>query len=362
MNIRAQLLLVGLSTLVLPWAGCQYARELEVTLRASQEQALLASAGTIANALSAQPQRVFRGEPDGEAFDPGQGDLYAFPLRRMPLLDGYRSDWGIAAAPRSIPKTDGAAAGSRPLRLMAGVTDRYLYLYAEVDDPHFEPEPSDVRPGDERYDRVALWIERPDGELDSVFFATGGQGLIAAQRLVRGEGGTQHVHAEPRIQAYWLQTAAGYHLEARVPLELVGPRLRIAAFDGDAANPSDGVAVADDSLRGHRLFFATPGLDEWLATFVRTGTEATVIDANHLKFGVAGNFDANIGETGSPRLTRAWFRGLMAADNADLPEHGSPQTGSRARKSLWRWTDGRQRHGCAPGAAPRRFSRRRHRS
>ena len=56
MSIRLQLLIVALTTLVLPWAGWHYAGELESALRGSQEQSLLASAGTIANALSAQPQ------------------------------------------------------------------------------------------------------------------------------------------------------------------------------------------------------------------------------------------------------------------------------------------------------------------
>src|SRR5208283_2654573 len=86
-SIRSQLLIVAFSTLVLPWAGCQYARELEVALRASQEQALLASAGTIANALSAAPQRVFRDGADLSKFEPGRGDLYVFSLDRQPLLD-----------------------------------------------------------------------------------------------------------------------------------------------------------------------------------------------------------------------------------------------------------------------------------
>ena len=94
MSIRLQLLIVALSTLVLPWAGCQYARELETALRDSQEQSLLASAGTIANALSAQPQRVFRDPDDTPAFAADRGDLYVYPLRGQPLLDGYREDWG----------------------------------------------------------------------------------------------------------------------------------------------------------------------------------------------------------------------------------------------------------------------------
>ena len=68
MSIRFQLLIVALTTLVLPWAGCQYASELETALRASQENALEASADTIAHALSAQPGRVFRDADDIEPF------------------------------------------------------------------------------------------------------------------------------------------------------------------------------------------------------------------------------------------------------------------------------------------------------
>src|SRR6201999_2172953 len=67
-SIRLQLLIVALTTLVLPWAGCQYARELETALRSSQERSLLDSAGIIANALSAQPQRVFHDANDSKPF------------------------------------------------------------------------------------------------------------------------------------------------------------------------------------------------------------------------------------------------------------------------------------------------------
>ena len=103
MSIRVQLLLVSLTTLILPWAGCQYARELETALRTSQEQALLASAGTIANALSAEPQRLFRDPDDVGAFDAARGDVYAHPLLAQPLLDGYRDDWGVRTAPQPLP-------------------------------------------------------------------------------------------------------------------------------------------------------------------------------------------------------------------------------------------------------------------
>ena len=128
MSIRLQLLIVALTTLVLPWAGCQYARELETALRSSQEQSLLASAGTIANALSAQPQRVFHDAGDTEGFSAGAGDLYVYPLVTQPLLDGYREDWDVPAEPTSLPTQTGYRA-----RLQAGSTERFLYLFIEVE-------------------------------------------------------------------------------------------------------------------------------------------------------------------------------------------------------------------------------------
>jgi signal transduction histidine kinase len=310
-KIRSQLLLVGLSTLVLPWAGCQYARELETTLRASQEQSLLASAGTIANALSAEPDRVFRDPADTAPFDAGKGDLYVFPLARTPLLDGYRADWDVAQEP--VPIT---AANAMPLRLQLGVTDRYVYLYAEVTDPHFEPEPGDVHPDRDRFDRLDLVLEQADGVRDAYFFATAGQGLAAAQTWTRDEDGVRRAGVEPRIQGFWLQTTAGYHLEARIPAGMVGVRLGIRAVDG-----ADGTSAANPAaIAAGRLFFAPRGLDALLATFVRSGTRATVVDGTGLKFGAAGALDAEPDGSQDPDLGRAWFRQLMAVDNRALPE------------------------------------------
>ena len=204
MSIRFQLLLIAVTTLVLPWAGCQYARELETTLRVSQENSLQAAAATIANALSAQPQRVFPELGDSQGFHPEQGDVYVYPLHHQPLLDGYDEDWDIGAPPQALPSNNGLAA-----RLQAAFTDRYVFLYLEIDDPKFDPEPSDVRPVQDRFDRVNMVLQAADESLDSYFFATGAPGLIAAQKTIEGDDGTDHAVEEPRIQAYWLQLTTG---------------------------------------------------------------------------------------------------------------------------------------------------------
>jgi signal transduction histidine kinase len=310
-SIRLQLLIVALSTLVLPWAGCQYARELETALRDSQEKSLLASAGTIANALSAQPQRIFRDSGDTMGFAANRGDIYVYPLPVQPLLDGYRDDWGIVANPAALAGSTGYGA-----RVQAGSTERYLYLFIEVDDSHFDPEPSNVHPERDRFDQVDLTLQRPDGTQEAYFFATSAPGLIAAQSIDKGDDGQYHTVEEPRIQAFWLQTAAGYHVEARIPLSFVGTRLWIEAKDGRGSGKAGFTAI--DDPEGGRLFFTMTGLNELLGTFIRSGTRATVIDDNALKLGVAGNLST--APPGEPdAAAESWYRHLMTVDSSSFP-------------------------------------------
>ena len=309
MSIRLQLLIVALTTLVLPWAGCQYARELETALRSSQEQSLLASAGTIANALSAQPQRVFQDASDTKPFSSAAGDLYVYPLVTQPLLDGYREDWDIPAEPTALPTTSGYRA-----RLQAGAADHFLYLYLEVGDTHFDPQPQNGRPDKDHFDFVNLTLEGPNGR-NSYFFATDAPGLIAAQTLVKGEDGVEQITQEPRIQAFWLQSAAGYHLEARIPLSFVGRHLWVEAIAGRGKGRA---GFSPDSSDGGRLFFATAGLDALLDSFIGEGTRATVIDSNALKLGTAGSAFSN--KRSDPEDAEPiWYRYLIRVDTADMP-------------------------------------------
>ncbi len=313
MSIRLQLLLVALTTLVLPWAGCQYAKELESALRSSQEQSLLASAGTIANALSAQPQRVFHDAGDNQAFSAGAGDLYVYPLITQPLLDGYREDWDVPAEPTWLATTTGYRA-----RVQAGSTERFLYIYLEVNDTHFDPQPHNVRPDQDRFDRVNLTLEGPNGR-ESYFFGTDAPGLIAAQSVVKGEDGNDRVQAEPRIQAFWLQTGAGYHLEARIPLSFVARHLWVEAIDGRGKGRA---GFGADSAQGGRLFFPTAGLNSLLETFIGDGTRATVIDANALKLGTAGNVVSKK-RSDNQESEPVWQRYFMRIDTTDLPTMAS---------------------------------------
>jgi len=80
-------------------------------------------------------------------FDARGGDLYVHPLTSQPLLDGYREDWDTPFDATVLPTVSGYHA-----RLQAGATERYLYLYLEVDDAHFDPEPNTLHADSDRFD------------------------------------------------------------------------------------------------------------------------------------------------------------------------------------------------------------------
>ena len=93
MKLRTQLLLVSLLTLALPWAGCQYVREMERAQRQGVEDGLLANATIVASALAARPELIYPYlEIRTAARDP-DADVYATRVDGATVLDGYADNW-----------------------------------------------------------------------------------------------------------------------------------------------------------------------------------------------------------------------------------------------------------------------------
>ncbi|PJA38198.1 MAG: histidine kinase, partial [Lysobacterales bacterium CG_4_9_14_3_um_filter_62_6] len=83
MSLRIKLLLVALVALVLPWAGFQFVKQMEILLRQGQEQAQLASAQALAQALVATGPVI-----------PALGRSIRLSVApRGLLLDGSDDDW-----------------------------------------------------------------------------------------------------------------------------------------------------------------------------------------------------------------------------------------------------------------------------
>jgi len=123
MRLRNQLLALSLLTLLLPFSGWKLVQELENFLREGEEDALLASAKTLALALPPEIQ---------SKLDRARGQV--LPLRQLPtapILDGYLTDW---PEPEQSLEFE-AAGGVLKLNVLAGRHGGRFYLALKVTDP-----------------------------------------------------------------------------------------------------------------------------------------------------------------------------------------------------------------------------------
>jgi len=300
MSLRLKLLALGLATLVLPWAGCRYAREMEAALREGEQTSLQAVAQTIAASLQGRTDLLYReplpaadGTPDAPLPEPataaaapaaprgppapGPDDLRPLALSAAPLIDGYPDDWPREPAAWQHFSHD----PQHRFGVLSGVYERMLYVMLEVHDEHpvFDAPGSNSLDPATFGDRVWIGYEDPQGEEHQLFLAASGPGALSARRIESGEYGEQRALIEPRVRAAWQPTRDGYRVEMRLPLSMLGERFGVLVDDRDArgATPvSYGSLRSDDLHTLGRLIVAAPELSSYLAQFMQPGLKIAV--------------------------------------------------------------------------------------
>jgi two-component system, OmpR family, sensor histidine kinase ChvG len=286
MNLKRQLLLVSLLTLVLPWAGVQFIRETETALREVQQQMLAGTAQAIADSLAQFPDEFLK--PGASArFGPGQ--VYAHPLEREPLLDGYYDDWTTDAVNlRDMRGVDG------PVRYVFATWRSQLWFYVEVPDS----EVLYANAGDSRFaDQVSLFSVGTQDENVEFRFAPEAPGRIVARR----DGGS----VEQRVAAHWQDTPSGFQLEGRIPLQMLGDSLGLTVF-----NAREGQArVRSSTFSGAqpgRLVMPSALLQSVLRGYVQDGLRLLVTDRDGWRLAASGNLSA--GGRQYDREQAGWLR------------------------------------------------------
>lgn len=282
MNLRKQLLLVSLLTLILPWAGCQVLRDTESALRQGQQQFLSGTAQAIADSLSQFPDELLAGKDDSKF---GQNQLYGHPLATAPLIDGYLDDW-TAPEGSAMPLrgTDGT------INYVVGINRPHVYIHVDIRDASviFDRGQDAIFPRSYS-DHVALISVGVTGERTVFRFRAEAPGGIIATRESGGE-----VFDDTRIAAYWQDTPGGYRLEARIPRSLLGNRLGFVITNTDSATTA-GVrsATFDGDLPG-RFVTVSPVLQSVASGYVQPGWRLIVTDMHGWRLGQAGRI------TGAP--------------------------------------------------------------
>ena len=276
-RLRTKLLLLALTTLALPWAGCQYAREMETVLRESEQQSLLAVTTTIAGSLKGKQELLFRTDSLPALSNGSARDITPVVLSGVPLIDGRADEWDTDS--RNLLRVAGP--GGDSLQLMAAIHERRLYLALLVRDAKVVYDASTLTPLESASigDRIWLAFDDRRGGQQQLFFAGTGSGKVRGRRIETREYGREEAVEEPRIEAVWQRSRDGYVLEMGIPLSLVGLHIGVAVDDRDrrgATRSSYGTLDVADLRATGRLIAASPNLTDHLRQFAQPGVELTV--------------------------------------------------------------------------------------
>jgi two-component system, OmpR family, sensor histidine kinase ChvG len=308
-SLRLQLLAVGLLTLVLPWTGFQYVQEMETALRAGLEQSLLARAATVATALEEQSAPLCV-PPDCDPQRAG-ATIYATALAREPELDGVRDDHWTTTADMGVAIGDGGH------RLSAGMYGRFVYLFISVADRDLVYQ---RQAGQRPYgDRVVVAAE--PGTARWWLMATAAPGAFRAQETGPDRFEPSEIY-DGRVIGAWQETTAGYSLEVRVPLNLVGGALGVGIIDVDRSDASYGELHATwDEATGTlgRLIRQVPELQDMLGQFGRAGGRFRVLDHDGWVLAVAGGVAPGVAAEDGTGLFGDLFRWLLEREDPPYP-------------------------------------------
>ena len=279
MNLKRQLLLVSLLTLVLPWAGCEFIRKTEMALRTSQQQMLSGTARAVAESLAQYPEEF----PPPPGSDHLYGDqIFGHRLETEPTIDGYFDDWPIEVdSLRTMRGVDG------PIRFAIGLQGRWAFIYAEVADRNVvfaTPSTVALDDGPDYADRVVLVSANPPIPSDSIVFAAEAPGPVVA--YVRTTFGFA---PDPAIKARWQDVPGGYQVEARIPANLLATHIGLTVVN-TSSDSDAGVRSSSFASPIPGPFVTTlPYLTNIAGGLVQTGMRMIVTDRSGWRIAVVGD-------------------------------------------------------------------------
>ena len=128
-SLRRQLIIVSLFLLTLPWAGCQFIRELEDALGDAQQLALRATAETVAAMAGERPGLIYVDSERMAPTDASWAPVYATPATQRVVVDGYAEEWEGVAQQVWTSSEQGT---DLVVRTQAVTQDDRLYLLLKV--------------------------------------------------------------------------------------------------------------------------------------------------------------------------------------------------------------------------------------
>lgn len=332
MALRRQLLLLASLTLALPWAGCEYIREMEAGLREGQQAALTATALAVNARLRSDRELMARIDASLVSVSQFGADfvLYAHRLPGPVVVDGYDDEWrGFAIPPQVLPH-------SQPhVQAAMGAHGDSLYAFIEVaDETRQFFDPSRAVP---QADHLLLQIGRRI--MLRIFSAA--PGPVSVERHA-GHGVWQREHL---IRGVWNEREDSYALELRMPLGWSREGFAVSAWSGTVyGDPQE--ALPPDALVPQALLREESHYNDVLAAFARPGVRLSLVAEGGWVIGAAGGLQVPANEQQpSETVARKILRRILGQpEYPHLPlDHPGRLSGDKLIKSggnaWYRWSD-----------------------
>ncbi len=304
MRLRRQLILASLLTLCLPWAGCQYIKEMETAMRHGQEIALSASAQAVADRLRSEPHFIDALQSTSHSTNPNV-QVYAHPLHYAIILDGYDDEWRFQHfQPRPLRYSDQTAEGTEKLpTYIAGRYQNTLSLFIDVDDNNLRyhnPAKRQLLNGD----YIQLQMGNPS---QTYIVRSGAPGNVLALRQRPGNGnGNSHntLQSEPAIKGYWQERSGGYQVELQIPQHLAQSHLSITVVDADSNDPTDSnwYSTAPKGEAAPPIAQVASDIQQAITIFAHDDLRLRVVSKNHWLIAEAGTLE----QDGNPQNSNAF--------------------------------------------------------
>ncbi len=324
MNLKRQLLLVSVLTLVLPWAGYQFIHETESALRAGQQQFLSGTALAISESLAQRPEE-FPTAANAVPSDQAYGHL----LATAPEIDGYFHDWTLARdSLRQLPGVDG------PIHYAFGINGESVYLYVEVSDRNIvytRAGVAGVEDGTEFSDRVSIVNTSPLYLNELIVFAAEAPGPFVA--VARDEYGFR---TEPAVRAFWRDVAGGYQVEARIPSSRLGTHLGVVVSNTSHALETPARSASYAAPAPGPFVTESPDLNRVVADLVQPGMRLVVTDAIGWRLAQSGGLAEHNSQ--APRTASVWLQRVyeMLVESGEDAELAEPDPLGREQQSYVR--------------------------
>jgi two-component system sensor histidine kinase ChvG len=314
MNLRRQLLLVSLLLLSLPWAGCQFVREMEGALRHGQEQSLQATTQAIAAVLNNKPEIIY---PKLDRLSsPGDtaASVYASARKESVIVDGYADGWD-----ERKPFRYASEDGTTPLGVsyQAVIREDKLYMLFRVTDAKviYHNQGLSREPNGDRL-LIRTW---QNNQRQDYVIATAAPGSVRAKFASPIDPGTR----ASIIRGQWQDSEHGYTLELEIPLWATGNRLGFYIINATGKTGEKFQTLGNitplDTAAPPWLIYTPQALQNAIAPFGQSGRTLEVIDKQHWLVGSTTTENGTSRETRDRAgetfwLVQALYRSILAKD------------------------------------------------